>query len=61
MRLENIRWKLYEDYLNENPDKYIIFLHADSRDTIFQKDIFQMYDNNYNKPFLGVALEKSFN
>ena len=57
MRLENIRWKMYADYLNENPDKYNIVLHSDSRDSIFQEDIFQIYDN-YDKPFLGVALEQ---
>ena len=56
MRLENVRWKMYADYLNENPDKYNIVLHADSRDTIFQQNIFQIYDND--KPFLGVALEQ---
>jgi hypothetical protein len=51
----NIRWKLYFDYLNERKDEYNLILATDIRDTIFQKDIFQLYENN--KPFLGVFLE----
>ena len=38
-----IRWKLYIDFLNKNKNKYNLILHADVRDTIFQKDIFKLY------------------
>ena len=51
-----IRYKLYIDFLNENKDKYNLVLHVDIRDSIFQKDFFQLYD--IKKPFLGVALEE---
>ena len=54
----NLRWKLYIDFLNKNKDKYKLVLHSDIRDTIFQRDIFQDYENY--KPFLGVAIEDGF-
>ena len=50
-----IRWKLYIDFLNKNKNKYKLVLHADVRDTIFQKDIFKFYEN-YG-PFFGIAIE----
>ena len=53
--INNFRWKLYEDFLKENKDKYNMVFTADVRDTIFQKDIFQYYDSS--KSFLGVFLE----
>ena len=53
--INNFRWKLYEDFLKENKDKYNMVFTADVRDTIFQKDVFQFYDSS--KPFLGVFLE----
>ncbi len=53
--LINYRWKLYEDYLNENDGKYKLVLTADIRDSIFQKDIFKLYENY--KTFLGIAKE----
>ena len=56
-RIHNYRFKLYEDFLIKNKDKYNMVFTADVRDTIFQKDIFQFY-NNYHKPFLGVFLEE---
>ena len=43
--INNCRWKLYEDFLKENKDKYNMVFTADVRDTIFQKDIFQYYDS----------------
>ena len=49
------RWKLFEDFLLENKNKYNMVFHTDVRDSIFQKDIFQYFD--YTKPFLGVFLE----
>lgn len=54
-RLINIRWKLYFDYLNERKDKYNLIFATDIRDTIFQKDIFQIYQNKTS--FLAVPLE----
>ena len=56
-RIHNYRFKLYEDFLIKNKGKYNMVFTADVRDTIFQKDIFQFY-NNYHKPFLGVFLEE---
>ena len=56
MKINNVRYKLYEEYLNNNNNKYNIILHADVRDTIFQKDLFEIYKNN-KKSFIGVSLE----
>ena len=58
MKTNKIRWKLYLDYINENSDKYDLILATDTRDVIFQQDLFQFYDSK--KPFLGVAIEKDF-
>jgi hypothetical protein len=55
LSLINYRWKLYEDYLNENNGKYKLVLTADLRDSIFQKDLFKLYENH--KPFLGISKE----
>jgi len=55
LSLINYRWKLYEDYLNENDGKYKLVLTTDLRDSIFQKDLFKLYENH--KPFLGIAKE----
>lgn len=44
-----MEWKLimldikYEDYLSDKLDKYNMILHADIRDTYFQKDVFKLY------------------
>ena len=51
----NGRWKLYADFLRNNRDKYNLIFCADVRDTIFQKDLFNYYENNTN--FLGLAIE----
>ena len=53
----NYRWKLYEDFINNNMDKYNLVFTADIRDTFFQQDVFKFYDSI--KPFLGVALEET--
>ena len=53
--LVKYRWKLYSDYLKENKDKYNQVFVCDARDVIFQKDIFQYYENN--KSFIGFTLE----
>lgn len=54
-KLINYRWKIYEDFLNQNLDKYNLVFTADLRDVFFQKDVFKYYD--LKKPFLGVAIE----
>ena len=51
----NSRWKIYEDYLNVNPDKYNLVFTTDIRDSFFQLDVFKFY--NSTKPFLGIAIE----
>ena len=51
----NLRWKLYLNFLIQNRQKYNFVMHCDVRDTVFQKDIFQYFENY--QPFLGVALE----
>ena len=53
--LVKYRWKLYSDYLKENQDKYNQVFVCDVRDVIFQKDLFQYYENN--KSFIGFTLE----
>ena len=58
MRITSYRWKLYADFLNNNPNKYNLVFTADIRDVIFQQDIFKFY--NSKKPFLGVAIEDDF-
>ena len=54
-KLINYRWKIYEDFLNSNPDKYNLVFTCDLRDAFFQKDVFKFY--NLKKPFLGIAIE----
>ena len=51
----NIRWKLYEDYLSKNQDRYNLVFTADIRDVFFQRDVFQLYD--FKKSCLGIAIE----
>jgi hypothetical protein len=51
----NIRWKLYEDYLSKNQDRYNLVFSADIRDVFFQRDLFQLYD--FKKSCLGIAIE----
>ena len=55
MIINNIRYKIYEDYLSDKLDKYNMILHVDVRDTYFQKDVFKFYKNK--KHFIGLALE----
>ena len=54
----NFRWKIYEDFLTSNINKYNLVLSTDLRDVFFQKDFFKYYD--YNRSFLGVALEDGY-
>ena len=53
--INNYRWKIYGDFLNNNKNKYNLILTIDVRDIIFQYDIFKLYKNY--KPFLGLAME----
>ena len=55
MQINNVRYKIYKDYLIDKLDKYNMVLHADVRDTYFQKDVFRFYKNK--KHFIGLALE----
>jgi len=55
VRINNYRYKLYEDFLRNNSDKYHLVLIIDVRDSIFQKDIFKYYENN--KSILVLSLE----
>ena len=54
----NCRWKIYEEFLKDNGDKYKLVFTADIRDVYFQKDVFQYYD--LNKSYLGIAIEDGF-
>ena len=58
MNSNKMRFKVYLDYLNDNLDKYNLILHVDTRDVVFQQDIFQLYGRK--EPFLGLALEDGF-
>ena len=55
IKIINLRWKLYINFLKRNIHKYKLILHCDIRDTFFQKDIFKYYENH--EPFLGVSIE----
>ena len=55
MKINNVRYKLYVDYLSNKFEKYNIILHVDIRDTFFQKDLFKIYENKGS--FIGLALE----
>lgn len=55
MNINKMRWKMYFDYVIDNFDKYKLVLATDSRDAIFQQDLFQFCDSKQS--FLGVALE----
>ena len=55
----NSRWKIYEDFLNNNPNKYRLVLTVDIRDLFFQNDLFKYY-KNITKSFLGIAIEDGY-
>ena len=55
--ITNYRWKIYEDFLNDNQNKYNLVFTADVRDTFFQSNIFKKYEKS--KPFLGIAFENN--
>ena len=56
MKINNVRYKLYEEYLSNKLDIYNMVLHADVRDTFFQKDLFQLYENKGS--FIGISFEE---
>ena len=51
----NYRWKVYNDFLGNNREKYKFVLSVDLKDTIIQNDIFSLYEGKEN--FLGFSLE----
>ena len=53
--IRNLRWKLYKDFLKENLNKYKLVFHSDTRDCIFQSDLFKYYESY--ESFLGISLE----
>ena len=53
--IKNLRWKLYMDFLKDNLNKYKLVFHSDTRDCIFQSDLFKYYENY--ESFLGISLE----
>jgi hypothetical protein len=55
--INNYRWKIYEDFLNDNQNKYNLIFTADVRDSFFQSNIFNKYEKS--KPFLGIAFENN--
>ena len=55
VKIINLRWKMYIDFLKEKKYSYNLVYSADVRDTFFQKDIFKYYENHDS--FLGIALE----
>lgn len=57
-KIINCRWKIYEDFLKNNGYKYKLVFTTDFRDVYFQKDVFKYYD--FNKSYLGVAIEDNF-
>lgn len=52
----NCRWKIYEDFINDNKDRYRLAFAVDIRDSFFQRDVFKDFEN-IKKPFLGIAIE----
>ena len=53
--INNSKWKIYENFLNDHLGKYNLVFTADIRNVFFQNDIFKFYENRNS--FLGVALE----
>ena len=51
----NLRWKLYLDFLEEYGNNYAQIFTTDTRDVIFQSDVFEQFKNRSN--FLVYATE----
>ena len=54
-RPNNLRWKIFRDYCRIHGAEYSQILTSDTRDVIFQDDIFSEFKNQQN--YLGLALE----
>ena len=54
-QIYSYRWKLYSEFLEKNKDKYKLVLSVDIKDTIIQKEFFNLYENQNN--FLGFSYE----
>ena len=54
-RANGFRWELYRDYIADNMENYDMIFTADTRDLIFQDDVFKHC--NPDVPFLGFAYE----
>ena len=54
-QIYNYRWKLYSEFLEKNREKYKLVLSVDIKDTIIQKEFFNLYENQKN--FLGFSYE----
>ena len=52
----NSRFKIYADFLEKNADKYEQVFVADTRDVVFQGDVFESFKNYSN--FLGYTTER---
>ena len=50
------RWKIYNDFLKIRRGRYNIILSIDLKDSIFQSDIFKLYQDY--APFLAFSYEK---
>ena len=55
--INDYRWELYRDYLQEHTGDYNIVFAADIRDVIFQQDVFKYYEGRV--AFLGAGYEDS--
>ena len=54
-RPNNIRWKIFLDYIKIHGANYAQILTSDTRDVIFQSDIFKEFENQSN--YLGYSTE----
>ena len=53
--LTSYRWKVYNDFLKVRRERYNIILSIDIKDSIFQNDIFNIYQDH--EPFLAFSYE----
>ncbi|MBR6012187.1 MAG: hypothetical protein IK062_00215 [Selenomonadaceae bacterium] len=49
----NARWKMFADYIGEHHEEYEQILISDTRDVIFQDDVFKCFENE--KKYVGYA------
>ena len=60
MIIINYRWKLYADFLRDNPNKYNLIFTGDIRDVVFQKDIFKYLKHKISRGQLFLLLKGFF-